>query len=34
MRDEAAYLAATSATTTLESFLDDPTLKRAFVRSI
>jgi uncharacterized protein with HEPN domain len=34
MRDEAAYLSATSAATTLEAFLRDPTLKRAFVRSI
>ncbi len=34
MRAEAAYLAAASAATTEEAFLRDPTLQRAFVRSI
>jgi uncharacterized protein with HEPN domain len=34
MRDEAAYLTKMSAATTLEAFLSDPTLRRAFVRSI
>ena len=32
--DEAAYLASTRATVTKEEFLNDDTLKRAFVRSL
>ena len=34
MRDEAEYLAETSAGLTRETFLQDTTLQRAFVRSI